>query len=95
MYRDHESLFVLADVTCLGNETELSQCNRSPWLRHHCVSFTDFYAGVCCSNVSSFGGKTQAYFFLLSEYVKLFCSNTKCRKGFLKVVKYNIGNTYV
>ena len=57
VYRDHKSTFVLDEITCSGNETMLSQCSHSPWLEHHCVSFQNYYAGVCCSNDSSFGGR--------------------------------------
>ena len=62
VYRDYNSMFVLDEITCLGNETILGQCSHSPWLEHHCVSFENFYAGVCCSNDSSFGGNPCAYF---------------------------------
>ena len=57
VYRDLASTFVLEDVYCNGNETELAQCSHSPWMVHHCLSYNDFDVGVCCSNESAFGGK--------------------------------------
>ena len=57
VYKDAGSTFVLADITCTGNETELAQCSHSPWMKHHCLSNRNYYVGVCCSNISSFGGR--------------------------------------
>ena len=45
-YPPNKGVFMLDQVNCVGNETDLTQCEHDPWKHHNCRSYE--IAGVEC-----------------------------------------------
>ena len=46
-FGSNDDVIWLDNLECLGNETNLAQCEHNGWYNHNCFSFED--AGVSCT----------------------------------------------